>query len=82
MRDIDVLIIGGGVCGVLAGARFAREGFSYKIIEKNHDYGGVWAYRANGYSHLQVSLLLIMRNFEIKEVFLNHPNLQYHTAQQ
>ena len=55
MQDVDVLVVGGGVCGVLAGRRFAREGWTYKIIEKNTDYGGVWAYRANNYSHLQVS---------------------------
>ena len=55
MSDVDILIVGGGVCGVLAGRRFAHEGFSYKILEKNDDFGGVWAYRANDYSHLQVS---------------------------
>ena len=54
MADVDVLIVGGGICGVLAGRRFAQEGLSYKIIERNGDYGGVWAYRANDYSHLQV----------------------------
>lgn len=55
MSDVDILIVGGGVCGVLAGRRFAQEGFSYRIIEKNDNFGGVWAYRANDYSHLQVS---------------------------
>lgn len=55
IMDTDVVIIGGGVCGVLAGRRFAKEGFTYKIIEKAADFGGVWHYRANDYSHLQVN---------------------------
>lgn len=55
MEDVDIVVVGGGVCGVLAARRFAQEGFTYKIIERNNDYGGVWAYRANEYSHLQVS---------------------------
>ena len=56
MEDCDITIVGGGVCGVLAGQRFAREGFTYRILEKASDYGGVWAYRANSYSHLQVKI--------------------------
>ncbi len=57
MEDVYVTVIGGGVCGVLAAQRFGKEGLSYKIIEKGEDYGGVWAYRANDYSHLQVRQL-------------------------
>lgn len=52
---VDVLVIGGGVCGVLAGYELRQAGFSYRIVEKRDDYGGVWSYRANEYSHLQVS---------------------------
>lgn len=58
MAECDVTIIGGGVCGVLAGQRSAQEGWTYKIVEKAEDFGGVWAYRANSYSHLQVQVLL------------------------
>ena len=55
--DVDVVVIGGGVCGVLAGQSLGAEGFTYKIVERDQDYGGVWTYRANSYSHLQVKLL-------------------------
>ncbi len=56
MEEVYVTVVGGGVCGVLAAQRFGKENLSYKIIEKGEDYGGVWAYRANDYSHLQVTL--------------------------
>ena len=51
---VDVIICGGGLCGVLAGHRCALEGFTYKIIEKENDFGGVWNTLANEHSHLQV----------------------------
>lgn len=52
--DIDVCIVGGGICGLLAGHRCVEEGLSYKIIEKGDVIGGCWQTVANDHSHLQV----------------------------
>ncbi len=56
--SVDVIIYGGGLCGVLAGHRCVVEGLTYKIIEKESDFGGVWHTLANEHSHLQVTLPL------------------------
>ena len=53
---LDILVVGGGMCGILAGSRFAAENWSFRIIERASNFGGVWDYRANAYSHLQVRL--------------------------
>ncbi len=41
--DVEVLIIGGGFGGLLAGAYLRKEGFeSIRIVEKGSDFGGTW----------------------------------------
>jgi cyclohexanone monooxygenase len=41
--DVDVVIIGGGFGGLLAGARLRQAGLqSIRIIEKGGDFGGTW----------------------------------------
>ena len=40
--DIDVVIIGAGMSGILAGHRLAQAGVPYTILDKNHDVGGTW----------------------------------------
>ena len=40
---VDVVIIGGGFGGLLAGARLREAGFDdLRIIEKGGDFGGTW----------------------------------------
>jgi len=34
MKNCDVLIIGGGPSGAIAGANLAQKGFSVEIVEK------------------------------------------------
>ena len=42
-EDIEVVIIGGGFGGMLAGARLREQGIDdFKIIEKGGDFGGTW----------------------------------------
>ena len=53
-NTVDVCIIGGGLCGVLAAHRCQQAGLTYCVIEKENDLGGVWASLANQHSHLQV----------------------------
>src|SRR5947208_2987383 len=41
--EIDVVVIGGGFGGLLAGARLRQAGVeNVRIIEKGGDYGGTW----------------------------------------
>ena len=55
VKEIPVVIVGGGVCGLLAADRCLREGIKFLLFERGEDYGGNWSVRANSYSHLQVS---------------------------
>jgi cyclohexanone monooxygenase len=42
-EEIEVVIIGGGFGGMLAGARLREAGIdNFKIIEKGGDFGGTW----------------------------------------
>ena len=40
--NIEVLIVGGGMSGILAGIKLAERGIKFKIYEKNVDIGGTW----------------------------------------
>ena len=40
--DLEVLIIGAGMSGILAGIRLAELGIKFKIYEKNISVGGTW----------------------------------------
>jgi len=42
-EDIDILVVGGGFSGLIAGASLVDRGFdSFRILEKAGDFGGVW----------------------------------------
>ncbi len=49
-----VLVVGGGVCGVLASQRCAAKGISFRLVDAGEDFGGVWCTLANTHSQLQV----------------------------
>ena len=40
--NLEVLIIGAGMSGILAAIKLAEIGIKYKIYEKNNDLGGTW----------------------------------------
>lgn len=40
--DIDVIIIGAGVSGMLAAIKLAEAGIEHVVLEKNQDVGGSW----------------------------------------
>jgi cation diffusion facilitator CzcD-associated flavoprotein CzcO len=52
--EVEVAIVGGGMCGVICAGRCADKGISYKIIERQYTLGGVWLNLANQHSALQV----------------------------
>src|SRR5271155_3867220 len=41
-QDVNVIVIGGGFGGLLAGARFHEAGIDVHIIESGGDFGGTW----------------------------------------
>ena len=55
-EHIDVAIIGGGVVGVVIAKRMLERGIAFKVIEKQHDFGGVWHTHGNNHSTLQVGI--------------------------
>ena len=40
--NLEVLIVGAGMSGILAAIKLAEIGIKYKIYEKNNDLGGTW----------------------------------------
>ena len=61
MAEPEIIILGAGICGVLAAQQCVEKGFSFKIFERRDSTGGVWSFRANRHSHLQAS-----RKFRLK----------------
>lgn len=41
-QDFNVVVIGAGMSGILAGIRLKQAGVPFVIIEKNEDVGGTW----------------------------------------
>ncbi|HET9610992.1 MAG TPA: NAD(P)/FAD-dependent oxidoreductase [Acidimicrobiales bacterium] len=41
-RDFQVVVIGAGMSGLLAGHRLAQAGVDFVIVDKNDDVGGTW----------------------------------------
>ena len=56
----DVAIIGGGVVGVIAANRMRERCIDYRVIERLHDFGGVWHTHSNNHSTLQVPLVFVV----------------------
>ena len=52
--ETDVAIIGAGVVGVIAANRMRERGIQFKVLERQHDFGGVWHAHGNNHSTLQV----------------------------
>lgn len=50
----DMVIIGGGICGILAAKNCHDRGLKYKLIEREALLGGNWHLLANAHSYLQV----------------------------
>lgn len=51
----EMLIVGGGICGILAAKNCVDSGIKYRLVEKESCLGGNWHTLANTHSYLQVS---------------------------
>lgn len=52
--EVEVAIVGGGICGILAAHRCVQRQIKYILIEKDDKLTGVWQAIANEHSQLQV----------------------------
>lgn len=53
-NKVDVCIVGGGICGILAAHGCVQRGLSFVVVEQGEALGGCWQTLANSYSTLQV----------------------------
>ena len=53
-NHVDVCIVGGGICGILAAQGCVERGLSFVVLEQGEALGGCWQTLANSYSTLQV----------------------------
>lgn len=50
----EMIIVGGGICGILAAKKCHDLNIPYKLIEREDKLGGNWHILANAHSYLQV----------------------------
>lgn len=81
MRDIDVLILGGGLCGIAAGIGLRRAGIEdFVIAERSDQFGGTWHH--NRYPGCAVDVPTHVYSFsfdlnpEWSRVFAEQPELE------
>ena len=61
IEDVDVLIIGAGVSGLLAGGRLREQGVkSLRVVEKGGDFGGTWYWNRYPGLHCDVESYIYM----------------------
>ena len=83
--EVEVLVIGGGFGGLLAGARLREAGVkSIRVIEKGGDFGGTWYW--NRYPGAQCDIeayiylpLLEELNYIPRERYSHAPEIMAHT---
>ncbi|MDO9459713.1 MAG: NAD(P)/FAD-dependent oxidoreductase [Alphaproteobacteria bacterium] len=83
--DVEVVVIGGGFGGLLAGARLREAGVkSIRMIEKGGDFGGTWYW--NRYPGAQCDIeayiympLLEELNYIPRERYAHAPEIMAHT---
>ena len=84
--EVEVVLIGGGFGGMVAGARLRQAGFSdIRIIEKGADFGGTWDW--NRYPGAQCDIeayvylpLLEELGYMPSEKYAHQPEIQQHAT--
>ena len=75
MSDADILIVGGGPAGVMAGLLFARAGISVRILEKHADF-----FRDFRGDTVHPSTMEILDQLGLLKRFLSRPHDELDTA--
>lgn len=57
VEQTEMVIVGGGICGILAAKQCHDRGMKYVLVERTAELGGVWHTMANKTSFLQASLI-------------------------
>lgn len=81
-QELDVLVVGCGASGLLAGVRLAQAGVPFTIIEKNPDVGGTWFESTYPGCRVDVGNHFYCYSFEpnldFSEYFCQPPELQHY----
>jgi heterodisulfide reductase subunit A-like polyferredoxin len=56
--ETEILVVGGGICGILAAKECADRRWPYIVVDRNKELGGVWSTLANRHSYLQARIAL------------------------
>src|SRR3954447_24610930 len=72
--DLDLLIVGGGPAGMMAGLLFARAGCSVQVLEKHADF-----FRDFRGDTVHPSTLELMRELGLLDEFLKRPHDEVRT---
>ena len=75
-KDLNVLIVGAGMSGILMGIKLLEKGIPFKIYEKNDDVGGTWF--ENTYPGCRVDIANHFYSYSFEE---NHQWSQYFSEQ-
>ena len=49
----EIVVVGGGICGILAAKHCSDRRWPYIVVDRNEELGGVWGTLANRHSYLQ-----------------------------
>ena len=69
MTDLDLIVVGGGPAGMMAGLLFARAGCRVEVLEKHADF-----FRDFRGDTVHPSTLELLRELGLLDQFLNRPH--------
>src|SRR3954454_13324318 len=72
--DLDLIVVGGGPAGMMAGLLFARAGCKVQVLEKHEDF-----FRDFRGDTVHPSTLELLRELGLLEEFLKRPHDEVHT---
>ena len=71
-NDMEVLIIGSGMSGILAAIKLAEQGIKFKIYEKNDSVGGTWHENDYPGSRVDIANHFYSYSFEENHLWSEH----------
>lgn len=69
-KKVDVCVIGGGICGILAAHGCVERNLSFALLEKGPELGGCWQTLANKYSTLQVRFKVVTSMYSFNKLIV------------
>lgn len=59
VKETDVVVVGGGISGLVAGKCMRDDGFKVIIIERTGEIGGLWTYRECDYGVMRCTHMYV-----------------------